>query len=73
MIKIFNHNYIENIHRYIIEEKYTLLIHVIIDKCIEINGIISDNSYLPNNLKLLVLSKINSVYSIFAPAAALIT
>lgn len=67
------YNYIENIHRYIIEEKYTLLIHVIIDKCIEINGIISDNSYLPNNLKLLVLSKINSVYSIFAPAAALIT
>jgi len=43
-----------------------LLMHVIVDKCIEIKEIISDNSYLPDNLKLLVLSKINCVYNIFS-------
>ena len=58
--------YIENIQNYIINEKYTLLMHVIVDKCIEIKEIISDNSYLPDNLKLLVLSKINCVYNIFS-------
>lgn len=63
-------NYIDNIQDYIIKEKYNLLIHVIVDKCIEINEIISDNSYLPINLKLLVLTKINKVYNIFATTTA---
>jgi hypothetical protein len=63
-------NYIDNIQDYIINEKYTLLMHVIVDKCIEIKEIISDNSYLPDNLKLLVLTKINKVYNIFATTTA---
>ena len=59
-------NYIENIQDYIVKAKFNLLIQVIVNKCIEIEGILIENNYLPNKLKLLVLSKISKVYNIFA-------
>jgi len=61
-------NYIENIQDYIVKAKFNLLIQVIVNKCIEIEGILIENNYLPNKLKLLVLSKISKVYNIFAIA-----
>jgi hypothetical protein len=63
------YDYLENIQDYIIKTKFNLLIHVIVDKCIEIKGFLIENNYLPNKLKLLVLAKINKVYNIFATAA----
>lgn len=62
------YDYLENIQDYIIKTKFNLLIHVIVDKCIEIKGFLIENNYLPNKLKLLVLAKINKVYNIFATA-----
>jgi hypothetical protein len=63
-------NYIENIKDYIVKAKFNLLIQVIVNKCIEIEGILIENNYLPNKLKLLVLAKISKVYNIFAAIAA---
>lgn len=62
------YDYLENIQDYIIKTKFNLLIHVIVDKCIEIKGFLIENNYLPNKLKLLVLAKISKVYNIFATA-----
>jgi len=64
------YNYIEDIKDYIIDARYTLLIEVIIDKCIEIDSILRYNNYLPKNLKLLVFAKIKNVYNIFSAASA---
>lgn len=64
------YNYIEDIKDYIIDARYTLLIEVIIDKCIEIDSILRYNNYLPKNLKLLVFEKIKNVYNIFTAASA---
>ena len=66
------YNYIEDIKDYIIDARYTLLIQVIIDKCIEIDSILRYNNYLPKNLKLLVFTKIKNIYNIFTAASAAI-
>lgn len=59
------YNYIESIHQYILQKGFSKLTPIIIQKCTEITNLISDNKKIPNNLKLMFLKKLNSVYDIF--------
>jgi len=59
------YNYIESIHQYILQKGFSKLTPIIIQKCSEITNLISDNKKIPNNLKLMFLKKLNSVYDIF--------
>jgi len=59
------YNYIDSIHQYILQTDFKKLIPVIIQKSTEITNLISSNKKIPNNLKLMFLKKLNSVYDIF--------
>ena len=59
------YNYIEHIHEYIIQTKLKNLIPTIIEKCFVITKLINDNKKITNNLKIMFLEKIDTVYNIF--------
>jgi len=59
------YNYIEHINEYIIQTKLKNLIPTIIEKCFVITKLINDNKKITNNLKIMFLEKIDTVYNIF--------
>jgi hypothetical protein len=59
------YNYIEHIYEYIIQTKLKNLIPTIIEKCFVITKLINDNKKITNNLKIMFLEKIDTVYNIF--------
>jgi hypothetical protein len=67
------YNYIEHIHEYIIQTKLKNLIPTIIEKCFVITKLINDNKKITNNLKIMFLEKIDTVYNIFTKGNYLTT